>query len=192
MAGGPKPIVESAIMEATREALAEEGYHELSFESVAAGCEHDRSTLDRYYDDTTHLVAAFLEYESDRFTEFVMVAPEQPHLRLRVLLETLVGLDALDADGLLEPYLELYVHALRDERIRASLDSLQSVMYDSLVETIERGVDDGTFDPVDPDLAASAIFSVHEAALRREALGHDSARLRDALDQFVLCQLRPA
>ncbi|WP_267641211.1 TetR/AcrR family transcriptional regulator [Haloarchaeobius amylolyticus] len=192
MAGGPKPVVESAIMEATREALAEEGYRELSFETVATGCEYDEGTLDRYYDDTTHLVASFLEYESDRFAELVMLAPEEPHLRLRVLLEALVGLDTLDADGLLEPYLELYVQALRDERIQASLDSLHSVMYDSLVETIEAGVEVGCFDPVDPDLAASAIFSVHEAALRQEALGNDSARLRDALDQFVLADIRSA
>ncbi|WP_435359862.1 TetR/AcrR family transcriptional regulator [Haloarchaeobius sp. DFWS5] len=191
MGGSPKPVVESAIMEATRGALAAHGYTELSFTSVTDNCEYGRGVLDMYYEDTADLVAAFLEYESDRFAEFVMLAPERPDLRLRVMLEALVGLDTLEADGLLQPYLELYVHALSNERIQEGLDALQTEMYDSLVATITKGIETGLFTDVDPYRTASAIFAVHESALRQEAFGREAGELRDALDHFVLSQLRP-
>jgi AcrR family transcriptional regulator len=190
MGENPKPVVESAIMEATRGALAEHGYAELDFEAVAARCEYDRSLIDLYYDDPGDLVVHFLTYERDRFEEFLMLAPEEPDLRLRVLLESLVGLDDIEADGLLEPMVELSSQALSDDELREALYHLDAVKYEALVETIEAGIEERTFRGLDPDLVAAAVFAVRDATLRQEAYGQDATLLRDALDAFVLSRLR--
>ncbi|WP_435348073.1 TetR/AcrR family transcriptional regulator [Haloarchaeobius sp. HRN-SO-5] len=188
MSQGPTPVVESALMEAVRAVIVERGYQGLTLGAVAAESEFDRTLVERHYADVGDVVASFLAYERDRFVESVLVAPTDPALRLRTLLDALVGLD--HDDEVLAPYVAFQAAALTDERISDALDALEQEMFDAVVETVEDGVAEGSFEPVDPASTAAVVLSVRDAALRRAARGADPTVLHDALDTFVLDRLR--
>ena len=188
MGEGLTPVVESALMEAVRAVLVDRGYCGFDLDAVADKSEFDRGLVDRHYVDAGDLAASFLAYERDRFVESVLVAPTDPALRLRTLLDALVGLE--HDEEVLAPYVAFQSAALTDERIRDALDALDQEMFDAVAATVEAGVAKGTFEGVDPELTAALVLSVRDAAIRRAARGVDPTVLHDALDAFVLDRLR--
>lgn len=189
MKRGLSPKSEYDVMEATREVLGEGGYTNLSLDRVAERTEGSEEVYD-YFHSPTELAAAFVEYERDRFEEFLMLTADEPDLRLRELLEVLVGLVDVEDDDLVPAYLEMYAAASDQERLREVLIQFDDRILDALTETIRDGIEDGTFEEVDPEAAASVIFAAHMSTFLRKAVGGGTEAIKDGLDEFVLSAFR--
>ena len=189
MKRGLSPKTEYAVMEATREVLGQRGLSGLSLDRVAERTEVTEDVYD-YYDSPVELAVAFVEYERDRFDEFLMVTADEPDLRLRALLDVTVDLVDIEDDDLVPAYLEMYARAPEEERLREALLEFDAEILDALAETIRDGIEDGTFDDVDPEAAATMIFVTHMGTFLRKSVDADTAEIRDSLDEFVLSTFR--
>jgi AcrR family transcriptional regulator len=189
MKRGLSPTTEHEVMEATRAVLGQGGFTGLTLERVAERTDASETVYD-YFDSPADLATAFVDYERDRFEEFLMVTADDPNLRLRELLDVTVDLVDVDEDDLVPAYLELYATATEDERLRESLMAFDEAIRAALAETIRDGIEEGTFAEVDPEAAAAIIYAVHMSTFLRRAIGADTADIKDALDEFVLSTFR--
>jgi AcrR family transcriptional regulator len=189
MKRGLSPQTEYEVMEATREVLGREGLSGLTLDRVAGQTNGDAKVHD-HYDSPVELVTAFVDYERDRFEEFLMMTADDPNLRFRALLDVAVGLEGVEEDGLVPAYLEMHAQASENEQLREALFALDSEIRDSLAETIRNGIQEGTFEAVDPEAAAAIIYATHISTAVKSGLGADTADIRDGLDEFVLSAIR--
>ncbi|MFT4931750.1 MAG: AcrR family transcriptional regulator [Natronomonas sp.] len=189
MERGLSPEAEYDVMEATRDVLGREGFSGLTLDEVADRAEASERVYANY-ESPVEIATAFVDYERDRFEEFLMVTADEPNLRLRALLDVLVGLVDVDDDDLVPAYLEMYAQAAEYEELRESLLAFDEAIHDALAETIRDGIEDGTFSEVDPEAAAAIIYAVHMSTFLRKAVGADTTPIRDALDHFVLSTFR--
>lgn len=189
MKRGLSPETEYDVMEATRAVLGQGGLTGLTLERVAERID-DSEKVYEYYDSPVELATAFVEYERDRFEEFLMVTADEPDLRLRALLDVTVDLVDIEDDDLVPAYLEMYAMATERERLREALLKFDGAIREALAETIRDGIEDGTFEAVDPEAAADLIFGAHMSTFLRKAVGGETEGIKDGLDEFVLSTFR--
>jgi len=189
MKRGLSPETEYEVMEATREELGQGGLSGLTLDRVAERAD-EGETVYEYYDSAVELATAFVEYERDRFEEFLMVTADEPDLRLRALLDVTVDLVDIEDDDLVPAYLEMYAMATEHERLREALLKFDAAIREALTETIRDGIEDGTFEEVDPQAAADMIFAAHMSTFLRKAVGGETGGIKDGLDEFILSAFR--
>jgi AcrR family transcriptional regulator len=189
MKRGLSPKSEYEVMEATRAALGRGGFTGLTLDRVADRIDVEEP-VHAHYDSPSEIAAAFVDYERDRFEEFLMVTADEPDLRLRALLEVLVGLVDIEDDGLVPAYLEIYAAAAENDRLREALLKFDATIREALTDTIRDGIEDGTFEEVDPEAAADVIFATHMSMFLRKVVGGETEGIKDGLDEFVLSTIR--
>jgi AcrR family transcriptional regulator len=188
--GSITPATEHDIMEATREQLAGEGFRELRLTAVAREADVAGELLRREYDDPAGLAAAFVDYERDRLAERLLVASDDPGVRLRELLDLVVDRRELGTEELAPAYMEMSARAADHEPLREALVAFEADLHAALAETLREGVDADVFRNHDPEAVATMVLSARETLARRRTLSGDGAAVRDALDALVLSQVR--
>lgn len=154
-------------MQATYRALCEHGYADLTMMAIAEETGKSKATLHYYYDTKQDLLVAFLEYLLESFHEKVQLRDdENPAAQLTTILEKLVfGPD--DYKEFQTAMLELRSQAPYRDAYRAQLRANDEELTALLAGIIERGIEDGVFQDVDPDRTATYLLSTIDGARTR-------------------------
>ena len=164
-----------AIMLATYEALCEEGYSDLTAQSIADRTDRSKSALFYHYDSREDLVADFIEYLIEGFAARVERTREQPPLeRLAAFVDWFLADPDDDDLAFHTAFLELRAQApyndVYREKLRESDDQLRAVVE----EILRDGIDAGVFRAHDPvSVSALLLASFDGARIRQFTLGRD-------------------
>lgn len=180
-----------AILEATRAALREHGYAELSMAKVAAAFDGSQSLIHYHFEDREGLLTAFLARERERFEASLAALPDDPGERLdRLVTERIAGLDDPETASLVGAYVGLHGAALESEPLRRELAALDDALHTAFRETVAEGIDRGVFRDRDPETVARLLVAGHDSAFLRVTLDDSPEVVRDALAETVLADLR--
>lgn len=161
---GPEAAREE-IMHATYRALCKHGYADLTTKAIAEEAGKSTALLHYYYDTKQDLLVAFLEFLLKRLHEKVDVSETNgdPATQLTTLVETLLfGSD--DYRDFQTAMLELRSQAPHNPSYREQLRKNDREFRTLVAEIIERGIDSGVFEDVDPDRTARYLISTVDGA----------------------------
>ncbi|SDK59007.1 TetR/AcrR family transcriptional regulator [Natronorubrum texcoconense] len=187
---------EEVIMEATFRAISKHGYADLRMRDIGEEMEMTRQVIHYHFDGKYDLLSSFLEYIIDQYEGSVDVDEDaDPQAELAVRIDQcLFGPEFGEFDhwDRMKVFHELYSHAQNDEQHREIFNSHYEGMRDSIVEVVEKGMEEGVFHTVDAERMGQLITDViHAARGRKISLGHDNAPedARRAIDEFILDSL---
>ena len=193
--GSSRSDTATRIVEATRRALIEHGYDELSMAKVAAEFDGSQSLIHYHFDSREGLLAALLERERERYAEALDErGPDDPEARLEWRFDAFVReFDEWAEENEMAPrYIELSAAATESESIRAALREFHALFRDAFERTIADGVEAGVFQPVDPAHVARLLKAGHDSATERWVVGEpdEIPVIADALEAYVLEEVR--
>ena len=153
-------------MEATYEALSTYGYADLTIQRIADAFPKSKSLLYYHYDDKEAILRAFLDWLVDEFRADVERDLEDgidadPRAALDGLVTELLPTDLDDETRTFRvAILALQARAAHDPAYAEKFDDLFASIEAALVTIIERGVDQGAFQNVDPRRTARLVLAV--------------------------------
>lgn len=182
------------ILDATQRVLQQHGYHGLTTERVATEAGVSQSLVHHYFETKTALVIGFLEYYQDRVAIALdRLRPQPPGDRLVAALSLFAS--NVDNEHARELYLamcELRAYAGRYDEYQDALGAYNQLLFEFVVETVEDGIDDGSFTETEPESVARLLLAAVQGALFTEVtVGVDAVRpvVADALFEYVLSDL---
>jgi len=188
-----------AIMRATYLALREYGYAGLSIQRIADESDLSKSTFYHHYDGKEDLLTAFVDFTLEEFIRiFSLESGDDPVENLRTFVELLIGLDPDVGDHppeeilqIVGTYVELRAQAVRDDTIREKFTEADEIFADQLSEIVRAGIEQGEFEPVDPEAAATFIATVLAGNIFRRTTGdaHDHEALADEINAYIESRL---
>lgn len=183
-----------ALLDATRRALIENGYHGLSIAKIDEEFDRSKSLIHYHFDSKADLLAALIRREREQRIEKFNALPKDPEQRLSALLDMLLREfdEWAESDPLAPRLIELYAAAPQHEQIRTELRQLDKVFQDALVETVAEGVEKGVFHDTDPEMIGRLLMAGHDSASFRWLVGESEAgeAIADALEEAVLSEVR--
>jgi AcrR family transcriptional regulator len=158
------------IMVATYHALSKHGYTDLSIQRIGEEFDKSTSLLYHHYDTKDELLVELLEYVLDRIQEQLPLRDHPTaYDRLVFSLSYVTGdLLADDQATVISTLMELRSQALHDERFRARFTDYDQFLHEMFVDSIERGIENGTFREVDPDAVSEFLLSLIEGTTARQ------------------------
>ncbi|WP_436345904.1 TetR/AcrR family transcriptional regulator [Natronorubrum sp. FCH18a] len=164
-----------AIMAATYEALCEEGYSDLTAQSIADRTDRSKSALFYHYDSLEDLVADFIEYLIEGFETRVERTRDRPPLeRLAAFVDWFLADPDDDQLAFHTAFLELRAQAPYNEVYREKLRESDDHLRAAVEEILQEGIDAGTFRDHDPErVSALLLASFDGAQIRQFTLGRD-------------------
>ncbi|WP_254862217.1 TetR/AcrR family transcriptional regulator [Halovivax gelatinilyticus] len=184
-----------AIMEGTYRALCEHGYPETTISKIADEFGRSRSLLYYHYEDKDELLTDFLRFLIDRVeSDLDTEALDDPAEELTQSIDRFVP-EPMDDDQLnfRQAYFEIRSQAPHKPTYRALIGETDALIIDHLADTIERGIEDGTFRAVDAEATASFLYSsMYGTMVRGVTLEEQSLirRNRETLFDYVDRHLR--
>lgn len=182
-----------AIMEATFRAISKHGYKDLRLRDIGEELDMTRQVIHYHYDGKYDLLSSFLEYIIAQYEGAVEV-PEgaDPVTELEVRVDQCLFGPEFDDFGhwdRMKVYHEIFAYAQHDERHRETFNEHYVKMRDSVVNVVQRGIDEGVFEDVDAELVGQFITdAIHVGRSRRISLGHEDApeQAREAIRTLVI------
>ena len=164
-----------AIMLATYEALCEEGYSDLTAQSIADRTDRSKSALFYHYDSREDLVADFIEYLIEGFDARVEQTREQPPLeRLAAFVDWFLADPDDDDLAFHTAFLELRAQAPYNDVYREKLRESDDILRTAVEDILRDGIDTGVFRMHDPEsVSALLLASFDGARIRKFTLGRD-------------------
>ena len=182
-----------AIMEATFRALSKRGYKDLRLRDIGEELEMTRQVIHYHFDGKYDLMSSFLEHVIEQYEGSVEVeAAADPMEELEARIDQCLFGPDFEEFGhwdRMKVYHELFAYAQHDERHQETFNDHYEKIRGGVVDVVRRGIDEGTFRPVDPELAGQFITdAIHVGRSRRISLGHEDApeEARRAIHEFVL------
>ncbi|XVH33191.1 TetR/AcrR family transcriptional regulator (plasmid) [Haloferacaceae archaeon DSL9] len=184
------PAARKEVATAVRSALAKHGYADLTTNLIAAETEKSEAFLYYHYDTKDELIAAFLR-ESVGWLEHRLerIEAEDPDSRLRALCDVLLVADGDETTARVHiAVMELLAHAPYNETLRDPLITYQCYVRDAIASEISRGIEQGTYEEIDPEATASFIHMVLDGstgsvlALEMDDVGRD---VRNRLSAYI-------
>jgi AcrR family transcriptional regulator len=180
------------IMDATYRALCEHGYASLTMQDIADECDCSKSLLHYHFDTKEDLLVALLAHLIDRFEERVSPDDADPRRQLVDLIDRFCYGDGRSREehrAFHTALLELRGQAPHDHAFRDQLAANDARVHATVTAVVERGVDEGTFRPVDAErTAAHLLAAIQGARIRWVTLGNETAldSVREALVRDVV------
>lgn len=182
------------LLAATQTVLQEHGYHGLTTARVAEQAGFSQSLVHHYYETKRDLVVAFLSYYREQVAMALdRLRPRPPRERLVAVLSLFAG-NAVD-DEARSFYLamcELQAYAGRYDAYQDALAAYNQLLFEFVVETIEDGIEDGTFRECTPESTARLLLTAVDGALFQEtSVGVDAVEpvITDGIVEYVLADL---
>ncbi|ELY41516.1 TetR family transcriptional regulator [Natronorubrum tibetense GA33] len=162
-------------MLATYEALCEEGYSDLTAQSIADRTDRSKSALFYHYDSREALVADFIEYLIEGFDARVEQTREQPPLeRLAAFVDWFLADPDDDDLAFHTAFLELRAQAPYNDVYREKLRESDDILRTAVEDILRDGIDTGDFRAHDPEsVSALLLASFDGARIRQFTLGRD-------------------
>ncbi|WP_248517901.1 TetR/AcrR family transcriptional regulator [Salinarchaeum laminariae] len=149
-----------AIMEATYDALHEQGYGDLTIQAIADEFEKSKSLLYYHYEDKEALLADFLEYALEEFMAEIDLQDHEPLEQLEMLIDATVP-ETIDEERyrVQIALLELRGQVPHTDVYRERYTEIDRMLTDRVASIIERGVESGAIRDVDVELEAELLVS---------------------------------
>ncbi|WP_440765003.1 TetR/AcrR family transcriptional regulator [Natronorubrum sp. DTA7] len=162
-------------MLATYEALCEEGYSDLTAQSIADRTDRSKSALFYHYDSREALVADFIEYLIEGFDARVERTRARPPLeRLAAFVDWFLADPDDDELAFHTAFLELRAQAPYNDVYREKLRESDDILRTAVEEILRDGIDAGVFRAHDPEsVSALLLASFDGARIRQFTLGRD-------------------
>ena len=163
-------------MLATYEALCEEGFSELTAQSIADRTEKSKSALFYHYDSKEELLADFVEYLLEGFEARVAETREHPPLdRLAAFVDLFLQGRSNDGVGFHTAMLELRAQAPYNEVYREKLRASDALLREALVDILRAGIESGDFRDHEPTAVAELLLATFDGArIRRVTLDREA------------------
>ncbi|WEL17827.1 Transcriptional regulator, TetR/AcrR family [Halorhabdus sp. SVX81] len=157
------------IMAATYRALCAHGYAGTTISRIGEEFEKSQSLLYYHYDDKDDLLADFLAYLLDRLeADLQDTEMTEPRQRLTALFEKLAPSDPDEAQRqFFQALLEMRAQTPHNPAYRDQFERSDALIVAELTETIEAGIEQGTFVEVDADRTAAFLYSTLYGTLDR-------------------------
>ena len=182
-----------AIMLATYQALCEEGYNELTAQSIADRTNKSKAALFYHYESKDGLLGAFIEYLVEGFEDRIERIREQPPVeRLAAFVDWWFTPSSNDEVGYHTAMLELRAQAPYNETYRSTLRESDAMLRAALVDILEAGIEAGDFRPHDSEAVADLLLAASDGArIRRLTLDRAaySETVREALVEYLLADI---
>jgi AcrR family transcriptional regulator len=180
----------TAIMRATYEALTKHGYENLTIQRIGEEFPKSRSLIYQHYDGKDAVLVELLEFLLDHLKSQMAQPPTtDAHASLRTVLDFVFASD-LDAERseLTNVMVELRGQAPHNEVFRTYFTANDRQFRRDLAAIIERGIEEGSYKPVDPDAVAEFVLTVMSGGTVRRATTDDAADIaavRQELDAYL-------
>lgn len=166
----PRPDVSeerrNQIMEAATVVFARSGFHEARMDDIAQEAGLSKGALYLYYKSKDAIIAALLKFffnqELKKLRALLGTEPAgSVHDQLLLLNQYLA--DAMKWMSALMPVaFEFYAIAARQKEVRQFIKQYFKDYREVLIPLIQRGIDKGEFQPVEPETVAIAIAALYE------------------------------
>ncbi|NLV03644.1 MULTISPECIES: TetR/AcrR family transcriptional regulator [Haloferax] len=167
---------QQAILEATHQIVLESGYNGISISQIADRVGISKSVIYHYYDDKESLLAEFLDVAHERFLEQIFGQEETtPRDELEHFLTLFITIPPVGCESgteltqLAKTYVELRTQSISNPDYRAIFTDSEEDIKRRLTETIEAGIDQGEFKPVNPERTSEHIITFVDGVLFRQA-----------------------
>ncbi|OYR53994.1 TetR/AcrR family transcriptional regulator [Halorubrum halodurans] len=150
-----------AIMKAAFNAVAMNGYSQVSITDITEEFGKSRSLLYYHYDSKDDILVSLLEYVLiELMAELENESTETAREELELLLEKLLpsSNDASERE-MYAVILELRVQAVTNESFREQFTAVDQQLFERIDDIVQRGIENGEFQPVDSNLVCEHIFA---------------------------------
>ncbi len=169
--------------------IAEKGFEGLRTRDVADQVGINHATLHYHFPTKEDLIKGVVDYLIQKFSSPHMGSATGDRSAMELVRGEFAEVRQFHKEpGMLVVLEELSLRALRDQTIAKLLDDMEKGWRSYLIETLQRGVQQGAFRPdLDVDLAASVIMTVIKG-IRADAMTksqHRIARITAALQMHM-------
>jgi AcrR family transcriptional regulator len=181
---------EEAIMQATYRALSKHGYPAMSISKIDDEFEKSKALLYHHYEDKEDLLEHFLKYLLDQLDEdFASIETSDPIEDLHAILDRLLPPDIDEEQmGFQRALLEIRSQAPHNDDFDRQIRRSDELVLSELTSVIERGIDSGQFQDIDPDDTAEFIYTTAYGVIERGTSLEDRAimsRGRRYIDEYI-------
>lgn len=182
------------ILAATRAALTEHGYGDLTTQKVADELGKSHSLIHYHFETKTDLLVAFVDDYRERVRALLSTFDEwDPGRRLGAVVAFLGGnADDPEVRALNLAVYQMEADAYHRPELRAALSAYDEMLSGYVEDTIAEGIETGAFDAVDPATTARLFVSALDGALLQQyTLDTDAVETVafEALPEFVFSDL---
>lgn len=180
----------TGIMRATYEALTEHGYENLTIQRIGEEFPKSKSLIYRHYDGKDAVLVELLEFLLDHLkSQIAQPSAADAHAGLLGVLDFVFATDR-DAERveLTDVMVELRGQAPHNEVFRTYFTANDRQFRRDLAALVERGIEEGTYRPVDPEAVAEFLLTVMSGGTVRRATTDDAAdvaAVRRELDAYL-------
>jgi AcrR family transcriptional regulator len=179
-----------AVVSATCRALCSHGYANLTMQDIADETELSKAALHYHYDTKRDLLTTFLDSLASWYEGRLEDLPgDDAGERLRALFDECLSVDdaeETDYPAFHTAMLEVKAQAPYEDAYRERLTAVDDVLCSRVETLVEAGIDEGVFEPVDPEATATFVADVVVGAhTRHVAVGHSLDETRARLDDYV-------
>jgi AcrR family transcriptional regulator len=184
------------IMQATYDAIQQEGYAGLTIQSIADNLEKSKAVLHYHYDTKEDLLAAFLGYLLTEFGDTIQLSgfapPEEQLLSLvDVLLFGPSDASSKEIRQMQITFLEIQSQSPHKPLYREQFTEIHNRLIDLFAEIINRGMREGEFREVDAGLTAEhLLYIIFGGQLIRHTTNSETAG--DEIREIVVSQFIPS
>lgn len=184
----------TAIVRATYEALIEHGYENLTIQRIGDEFPKSKSLIYQHYDGKDEVLVELLEFLLDHFeAQMPKPAGGNAHDCLRTMLDYVLA-PAPDTERveLTKVMVELRGQAPHNETFEAYFTANDGRFRRSLVDIVERGIEEGVYRPVDADAVAEFLLTTISGGTVRRATAADAVDIvavRDEVDAYLDARL---
>jgi AcrR family transcriptional regulator len=158
------------ILRAAEACFSERGYHGTTIDEIAERCGLSKGAIYWHFPGKRELFLAIFDDYRRLLVEVRRRAREAPSASdgLRRFAQLALVDEATELVPLVELTLEYVAHASRDEDLRDRFRLMYQDLTAIVVDQVERGLKEGTFRAVAPEIAASLIVSFGDGLLMQK------------------------
>lgn len=181
----------TTILETARTVLVDEGYDALTFDTIAERMDITDAGIHYHFETKRDLLVGLIDHLTDELVADLDAYDGPPQRRLEAMLQNRFDAAATLVDLSVVPpsYQLLVATSGRDDPIRDGLLEFKERYVDALRETIEEGVERGTFRTPSADRTARTLTAMVEGAEMRAAFGQAPTPIVRATEEYVLDDL---
>lgn len=178
------------IIAATRRALCEHGYADLTMQRIADEASMTTAAIHYHFDTKGELLNAFLDDLINRFEDRLSCEAGDPRERLTAFLDAIFVPAEERDDGTPVALMELQSQAPFQEEYRERFRELDDRMWSTVADAVRDGIGAGHFDETDPENVARFVVTMINGAHAREvSLGESPLETRRVIEDYLTRQL---